>query len=591
MVFEKAPDDRAHGNVLGKAWYTGAQRAHAAHDQIDFHPRARRFVQFGNDRRFEQRIHFRDDAGFLAGRGRFRLVPDRLEQMRVHRERRLPQALQLGLPADACQLLEDDVDVGAQRLVGGHQAEVRVQTGRARVIVAGAEMDVAFEERLLALTRAAHDEQHLRVTLMTDHAVDHVSADRFELCCPVDVGLFLAVAGRLHQGIHQRGFVAGTVDRLLDGHHVRVASGLQQQLQHRLEAVIRVMQQQVALVDEVEYRGRRAHALGQRRHEWRELEVRAVDHLGQRHQAHEVDGALDAVAVRVGQAAFRLEASHEARRRAGIDFETYGVAEMAGREFALQRGAQVGDFVLVDEQIAVARDAELMAAFGRESWEQFTGEAQHERAEQHEAVRQGGEPWRHGNQPGQGARGLDDGEFGVASEGVFAFEFDGEVQALVEHAWERVCGIEPDRREDRHEFAQEVVAGPFDLGVVPLAGRVKRDAFGFEAGQQAIEHRVLLFHQRLRPGANLRVNLLERHAVGCEHARIFAHLLLQPGDADFEELIQIATHDTDKAKAFQQRRCGVGCLGEYAFIERQNAQLAVEQRIIHGDRAKDMGLA
>ena len=604
MVFEKAPHDRAHGDVLGQALHPGAQRAHAAYDQIDLHAGARGLVQLGNDRRLKQCVHFRDDARFPARRRRFRFAANRFEQVRVHRERRLPEAVQMRLASDARELLEDDVHVGAQRFVRRHQAEVRVQTCGARVIVAGAEVDVALEERLLALTRATHHEQHLRVALVADHAIDHVRAHGFEARGPVDVRFFveareqlhhdrdfLAVAGGFHQGVHQRRLVAGAVDRLLDGHDIGVARRLQQQFEHGLEAVVRVMQQQVALIDEIEHRGRSRHAFGQRGHERHELQVRTVDHLGQRHQAHEVHGALHAVAVRVAQPAFRLQASHEASGRAGVDFQTHGVAEVTRREFALQGGAQVGDFVFVDEQIAVTRDAELVAALGREPREQLARKAQHKRAEQHEAVGQRRERGGHRHETGQGARGLHDGELGVAAEGVLAFELDGEVQALVEHAGERVRGVQPDGREHRHEFAHEVVAGPFDLSVVPLSGGVKRDAFGLQLRQDAVEHGVLLLDKRLCPGADLRVNLLKSHAVGREHARILAHLLLQSGDADLEEFIQIATHDTDETQAFQQWRGRIGRLGKYAFIERKNAQLAVEQRVIHIERAKDMGLA
>ena len=264
---------------------------------------------------------------------------------------------------------------------------------------------------------------------------------------------------------------------------------------------------------------------------------------------------------------------------------------MPGGKFALECRAQVRDLVFVDEQVAVAGHAKLVATLGGEAREEFACEAQHERAEQHEAVGQGGQRWRHGHEAGQGTRGLDDGQFRVAPEGILAFELHGEVQALVEDSRERVRGVEADGREHRYQFAQEVVAGPLDLSVVPLAGRMKGDAFGLEFRQNAVEHRVLLFDERLCPGADLRVNLLERHAVGREHARILAHLLFQSGDADFEELVQIAAHDTDEAQALEQWRCRIGRLGEHAFVECEDAQLTIEQRVIHIERAKDMGLA
>ncbi len=44
-MFEEAPDDGAHADVLRHAGYAGAQRAHAAHDEVHAAARARRGIQ------------------------------------------------------------------------------------------------------------------------------------------------------------------------------------------------------------------------------------------------------------------------------------------------------------------------------------------------------------------------------------------------------------------------------------------------------------------------------------------------------------------------------------------------------------------
>ncbi len=46
-----------------------------------------------------------------------------------------------------------------------------------------------------------------------------------------------------------------------------------------------------------------------------------------------------------------------------------------------------------------------------------------------------------------------------------------------------------------------------------------------------------------------------------------------------------------EAQALEQWRCRIGRLGEHAFVECEDAQLTIEQRVIHIERAKDMGLA
>lgn len=235
----------------------------------------------------------------------------------MQRERRLPQLVQREFAADPGQLLEHVMDVLADLLVGRHQPEVGVEACGARMVVAGAEVHVAAQRRLAGLHDAPHDQHHLRVTLVADHAVHDMCADGFELRRPVDVGFlveareqldddghFLAVARGFHQRVHQRRVGAGAVDRLLDRDDARVFRGLLQQFEHGLEAFVRVVQQDVAVVDRVEHRRRVRDCGRNRRGERRELQVGAVDEIGNLHQAHEVHGPGHAIAVLVAELAF-----------------------------------------------------------------------------------------------------------------------------------------------------------------------------------------------------------------------------------------------------------------------------------------------
>ena len=93
-----------------------------------------------------------------------------------------------------------------------------------------------------------------------------------------------------------------------------------------------------------------------------ELEVGAVDAVGHRHQPHQGDDAGDAIEVVAAEVELlQQEVGHDFGAVVG-DFEAHGVAEVALRQFALQRGAQVLHFLVIDEQVGVAGDAELVAA-------------------------------------------------------------------------------------------------------------------------------------------------------------------------------------------------------------------------------------
>ena len=60
-------------------------------------------------------------------------------------------------------------------------------------------------------------------------------------------------------------------------------------------------------------------------------------------------------------------------------------------------------------------------------------------------------------------------------------------------------------------------------------------------------------------------------------------LLLDAGDADLEEFIEIGGDDAEKAEAFEQRLAFVLGFLQYAAIEGQPAQLAVDVELRIGE--------
>ncbi|MNM97035.1 hypothetical protein D3C81_1095310 [compost metagenome] len=394
MVLQEAAYHRPHGDVVRHPRHARPQRAHAAHDQVDLHAGARRLVEFVDDRRLQQRIHLGDDARPLARPRIARLRADMLHEVAVHRERRLPEVVQPDRARGAGEQLEHVVHVFADLLVGGQQAEVRVQPGGARMVVAGAQVGVAAQGHLLGLRTgclAPHDQQHLGVALVAHHAVDHVGAGGLEPLCPVDVGLlvearqqlhhhrdFLAIACGGHQRFHDRRLVAGAVHGLLDRHDIRVGRGELQQVEHGGEALVRMVQEHILLADHVEHAQSGLERLDRRRHVRRVFEGRAVDQIGNLHQPHQVHRAAHAVQVLLGQARFQQQPARERGRSIGRHLEPHRIAEMPGRQLALERLAQVGDVVFGDEQVGIAGDAELIAALHVDGGEQFMHERLHE---------------------------------------------------------------------------------------------------------------------------------------------------------------------------------------------------------------------
>ncbi len=255
--------------------------------------------------------------------------------------------------------------------IAGEQAVVGVAARGARVVVAGAEMAVAAQ----ALGLAPDHHRHLAVRLESHDAIHHVRAGFLQPVRQLDVRFLVEARAQLDddgdvlagvrggdQRIDDRRLIAGAVQRLLDREHARVGGGAAQEIEHRAEAVERVMQQHVLLADHREQVGGAGDAPRQAGREDRVLEVRALDEVVDRREAIEVHRAGDFVEIDFGQRELPHQERVEVGRAIARHFEPHGGAIAAMRQLAFERAAQVVDFFVVDEQVAVAGDPELVAA-------------------------------------------------------------------------------------------------------------------------------------------------------------------------------------------------------------------------------------
>ena len=158
----------------------------------------------------------------------------------------------------AGQEVEQGAGVLAELGAAGEEAQVGVEPRRGRVVVAGAEVDVAAD----AVVLAADDQRGLAVGLEADHAVDDVDAGLLErpglddVVLLVEPGLeldqggdLLAVLGGARQGVDDRVGVGGPVERLLDRQDLRVFGRLLDELDDRAERLVGVVDQDVLLAD------------------------------------------------------------------------------------------------------------------------------------------------------------------------------------------------------------------------------------------------------------------------------------------------------------------------------------------------------
>src|SRR3989475_1065568 len=586
-VLEKPSYDRAHAYVLGQPRDSGTQRTYAAHDQVDFHPGLRSPVERLDHPGFDQGVHFRDDLPRLAGTRVVGFAFDRRKHALVEREWRDPEMVEPARAPEPGKLLENLVHVLADFLVRGQQPEIRVEPRGARVIVARRNMRVAPQPAVFA----AHHERHFGVCLVPDHAVDHVRADFLELRRPVEVrflveareqlhddGDFLAPLRGVDQILHQDRIGAGAIHGLLDRDHAGIVDRLLQEVDHGVERLKRVVQQDIAFPDDTEQIGTLFQLLGDTRDERRKLERGFVDQIGDLHQAHQVHGSVHAVQVVCSELKLLQEKLLELRRHVVGNFEPHGISEMALRELSGERGAKVLDLLLVEEQVAVAGDPERVRAPYRHALKERLDERLKDRSQQHEDLAPAADALRQLDHSRQGSGSLHDRRSRIAPESVAALELHGEIQALVEHAWKRMRGIESDRREERDHFPQEIVVQPEALFPGPLRLREEAHALLRKPRKNFLgEQAILLRDQRMGTLTDQGENLRRRRLSGNSYLIAEPDALLKLGDADLEELVQVARQDAQETQSLQRRNPPVLGLGEHPLVECQNGELAREE--------------
>ena len=305
-----------------------------------------------------------------------------------------------------------------------------------------------------------------------------------------------------------------------------------------------------------------------------ELQIGPVDQFRDLHQAHQIHRPVDPVQVlRAELGLLQQELGHGLGAVVG-DFQAHRRAQVALRQLALQRGAQVLHFLFVDEQVAVAGDAKLVAAAHAHAREHLGGMLVQHGGEKDEvlflALARLARQLDHARQD---ARRLHDGGARGAAEGIAPLQFHGEIQALVEHARKGVRRIQADGREHGHHFVEEVIADPGALRFVEVVAAQEAHARFLQLGQDMfVEQPVLALDQLVRDAVDRGKDYARAHAVGPGGRQL--------GDADLEEFVQVAADDTQELQAFQQRHIRVLGLGQHAAVEFEDADFPVEEQCL-----------
>ena len=195
-VFQKAADDGFDADVFRQALDPRPHAADAADDQADLHPGARGGVEGVDHLGVDQAVHLGPDFGRPPGAGMGGLLRDQIKEARLEGDGRDGEVFQpFGLHI-ARQVIEHLGGIAPQRGIAGEEAEVGVDAGGDRVVIAGAVMGIG--DQIVAF--AAHDGADLGMGLVLDETVNHMRAGPFQTAGLADIGGFVKTGLQFHQG-------------------------------------------------------------------------------------------------------------------------------------------------------------------------------------------------------------------------------------------------------------------------------------------------------------------------------------------------------------------------------------------------------
>ena len=586
-VLEVAADDRAHADVLRDLRNAGAKTADASDEQVDRGSGARGEVQRVDHLGVHERVHLQNDLAVL-GLG---LRPDHLQEPGAEHGRSDEQPAIVVLPAVARQGVEQIRHVGRDLGLGRQQADVLVDRGGLRVVVPRADVTVAAN----AIVLLPDHERDLRVRLQSDDAVDDVRARALEEPRPADVPLLVAARRELDErdGLlarfggpseraHDRAVLRRrAVDRLLDREDVWVPRSLvDERRDGGLERVVGVLDEHVSLAERLEdvvlslfvsSEATLRDAFPRRRLQVGTIELRQLPQvLEPEHRLRDVDVGGDQAELLHQQGADRL-------RHRAVDLQPHGLRRaLAPLHDRLDRGQEVVRLRDLDVDVGVARHAEGVDGDDLHAGEQHLRVRRDQLLEREEPLAVGER-----DEARDDRRHLDPREPAELRRRIA--DHDGEVERQVRDVRERMRGVDRQRGQDREHLPLERVAKMGACHLVEVRPLLDaHSGLGEQRADPLGEHAVLPCGERPHALADRIELLARRHPARARDPDARADLLLEAGDADLEELVEVAVEDREELHALHQRVFRVLRKGEHARVELEPGELAVDVALLGG---------
>jgi hypothetical protein len=256
------------------------------------------------------------------------------------------------------------------------------------------------------------------------------------------------------------------------------------------------------------------------------------------------------------------------------EFQTNGGSSISLLEFFRDREEEVVGFLFVDIELAVSGDPGGPGTVDFHAWENLGYEVADQFGEKDELPWVGAISGKR-NEAGNSAGNLDEGVASGFLVAGFRVKND-KVDRFIEKLGKGVTGVDGEGGKNGENIALELFASPGDLGFVQLLNRAKVDALLSKGGEECfVKELVLVGNHAENSGADCGEDFGGAETVGTVNIASVVYELLEGGDADFEELVQVRTDDGEEFKPFKQRLAGILSLFENALIKLQPTKLTI----------------
>ena len=577
-MLEKTANHRLYPDMVRHARHIRPQATDSADHQINFYAGIARLVQLLDQCRIDQRIHLGPDHTRFAGTDIGDFLIDQPHQVIAHVPRGHGDEFQLLGFDIAGDIVEQLCRIPRGSRISGEEAQIGVDFGRDRMIIAGPEMAIGA----IAFLFLAHDHRYFRVRLPFDKPVNDLHARPFQRACPQQIlllvkaclefddrGYRFARFGRVNQRPDNRGLLACAIERLLDRHDVGIGSSLPQKFDHDLERFIRMVDQDILVTNSrktiaamIADPFRKARAIRS------EFEIRAVFF----NQYVEIADADQTVDPAFGSAVMQqMLAQHRDHRlcQLGSHFQPDDIAPAA----AFDRAAEIAHKIfrlLLHFDIAVADYPEQTAAFHGIAGEQYIGKFLDGCLDRNVD----------GGFTGQAneARetGRDHHQFANTPIIRFPDQIENQTQSLVGNERKWMGRIKRLGSQYRKYLVEKMLSEP-GFGIIgKFAHGRNKNIFSGQGPGQGRPYPLLMLEQRVGADRDRFQLLSGCQTIGRTFLDVLAILTDQPGKADHEELVQIATGDRQEAQPLEQRMRVILSLFDNPLVKAQPAYFPIE---------------